>query len=132
MKAHRSPATNLILAAILFAACGGHTADRRPPATPKTYEGSCVLAGIEEVPAPVDQHEDAIVLVARYRPSDGGHDAAGPWSLRFQVQRARERDLRLHIEAHPTVLCDVDHAASTVTDRIDLPPFEGQQGTVGQ
>jgi hypothetical protein len=129
MRAHRSSATILLVAAILLAACGTRAAGGSPPATSGPYEGKCVLAGIEQVPAPVDQHEDAIVLVARYRPDDGGHTAPGPWSLRFQVQRARERDLRLHIEAHPTVLCDVDSA--TVPARIDLPPFQGQQGTVG-
>ena len=133
MSIHRTLATNLVNAAILLAACGAQSSGRRPAAAPRAYDGTCVLAGIEQVPAPVGQNEDSVVMVARYRPSNGAHGGAGGWSLRFQVERARERDLRLHIEGHSRVLCDVDSdTAAPTSARIDLPPFQGQRGTVDQ
>jgi hypothetical protein len=133
MKTRPHLATYLAAAAVLVTACGSQPPARRPPSTPRGYGGTCVLAGIEQIPAPVAQTEDAVVLVARYRPSGGTHADSAGWSLRFQVQRARERDLRLHIEAHPTVLCDVDRAATAAAPaHIDVPPFQGQRGTVDQ
>lgn len=130
MSARRRIPTTPLMTAILLAGCGAEAPRRPPPATPKTYEGTCVLAGIEQVPAPVGQNEDSIVVVARYRPSDGARASAGVWSVRFQVQRARERDLRQEIEANPTVLCDVDRTKAAGPARIDVPPFEGQQGRI--
>ena len=116
---------------MLLAGCAAQSSGRRPPARPKAYDGTCVLAGIEQVPAPVGQDQDSIVMIARYRPSDGAPAGSTAWSLRFQVQRARERDLRLHIEGHSTVLCEVDgDPAAPTAARLDLPPFQGQPGTL--
>jgi hypothetical protein len=115
-------------AAILGGGCASQERGGRPPAAAGRYEGTCELAGIDEVPAPVEQREDSVVLVAQYRPSAGAGQRR--WGLRFLVQRAREQDLRLHIQAHPTVLCDVDHSKGAAPARIELPPFQGQHGTI--
>lgn len=119
----------LAAGAIALTACAESPGTR--PTTPRKYDGKCVLAGIEEVPAPIGQEGDAVVMVARYRPSDDGQEASRPLGLRFQVARAREHDLRLHIQSHSTVLCEVGgEASASGAERISLPPFEGQPGTV--
>ena len=76
------------------------------------YQGTCALVGIEEVPAPVDQTGDSVVLIARYRFGEGGHTDSTPWTLAFQVARDRSDDLRRDLEARPTVLCNPDHDAA--------------------
>jgi hypothetical protein len=84
---------------------------------------------MEEVPAPVDQQQDSVAVVVRYVPSEGGRDAPNPLALRFEVARARVHDLRLHLEAHSTVLCQSDYEGSGHSAaRVDVPPFQGQSG----
>lgn len=94
------------------------------------YQGECALVAIEAVPATTDQSNDSVALVARYRPGRGAPAAQSPWAIKFQVARARVHDLQLHLQSHPTVLCDPGgHQASLGEPyRIEVPPFEGQRG----
>jgi hypothetical protein len=116
-------------AAALLVACAAQPAPPAASPVPQRYAGRCDLVAIEEVPAPVDQSADAVVLVARYSPGDRSRGGAG-LSYRFQVARDRAHDLRLHLEAHPTVVCEPDRspAASAEAAHADVPSFEGQPG----
>lgn len=94
------------------------------------YQGECALVAIESVPASIDQSNDSVALVARYRPGREAPGVQSPWAITFQVARARVHDLQLHLQSHPTVLCEPGrHQAPAGEEyRIEVPPFEGQRG----
>jgi hypothetical protein len=115
--------------AIALAACATQSSQRSQPLPAARYQGTCELAGIESVPAPLGQEDDSVVLVARYRPGDAAAGGEAPWAMKFQINRARVNDLRSHLESHATVVCSPDRQASgSGSPQIDLPPFEGQAG----
>jgi hypothetical protein len=106
------------LALLLLASCS--TMQPLPEPQSTTYDGRCSFVRVEQVEGSNPQNADVVSLVARYR-----FDAAAqeqPLELLFQVSRARVQDLSAHLESHPTVLCD--------PDRVEVPPFEGQPGSL--
>ncbi|MDD9938019.1 MAG: hypothetical protein OXT09_30690 [Myxococcales bacterium] len=124
--------TGLVVAAgFLMMACASaaRPAPRASaPAERAGYPGRCALLAVEHSTRESDMPSDSVELVARYRPEAG----ATPFGLAFQVRRERADDLRAHLEQHPAVLCgpepEVDPDAVPVYS-VEVPPFEGQQGT---
>ncbi len=111
-------------AAWVLAACGAGSASTvSPEPSPHVIE-TCKLVAIEQVPAPIDQKEDAVYLVARYRAGEARDARDGSSAVLFQVASAREHDLRLHLQAHPNVVCGPDRRPAEV----EVPSFEGQRG----
>ena len=114
-----------LVTAVLLAACGAQATPPAASSAPRKYAGRCDLVGIEEVPAPVDQEADSVVLIARYSPGKS-RDGRSPLAYRFQIARAREHDLRLHLQANPSVVCEPDENPASRAET--APSFEGQRG----
>ena len=117
--------------AIGLGGCGASASAPQSTTAPNAYAGRCDLIGIEEVAAPSEQEGDSIQVIARYSP--GAPASSGSeLAYRFQIARARVHDLRQHLQAHPSVVCEPDRDSSasreTTHTHVGAPSFEGQPG----
>jgi hypothetical protein len=119
----------LTAGAIGLGGCGASSPPPQSTTTPTAYAGRCDLVGIEEVPAPSEQEGDSIQVIARYSPGAPA-SSSSDLAYRFQIARARVHDLRAHLQAHPSVVCEPDRNTppKPETTHVDAPSFEGQQG----
>jgi len=121
---HAGASSSCLALALALFGCATTSAEQ-----PKTaaYPGRCDLLAVEEVERPADRPSDQVALVARYGFGAPSESAAEPVSLSFLVTRERAEDLRAHLAAHPSVVCNPGDQQGS---RVELPPFEGQSGVV--
>jgi hypothetical protein len=92
-----------VLAAGLCA-CAAQSSGPAANAGSSSYHGPCEFVGVEAVAAPVDQEDDSLVVIARYRlgAGDGGTPRV---AYRSQIVPDRDDDPRLQERASPSVVC---------------------------
>jgi hypothetical protein len=98
-------------ATVALAACGAQSTHQLANDGSR-YAAPCAVAGVDEVPAPVQSRGDSLALVARYRfggETPGGH--ALP--LRVELARPSKDDPQLQLEAHARVVCNPDSEPGT-------------------
>ncbi|MDH5670573.1 MAG: hypothetical protein OEZ06_00380 [Myxococcales bacterium] len=125
----------LLLGTFLVGACASSAPpaprpSASPPATTPAAASRCTLLSLEVAEREGDRESDSIALVASYQPGASG---AAPFGLKFRVRREREDDLRAHLSQHAELYCTPSGPAGadeTNRYRLELPPFEGQQGEV--
>jgi hypothetical protein len=70
-----------------------------------SYDGPCEIVGIEAVAPPVDQEDDSLLVIARYRPGARA-DGQSAAEYRSQIAPERDDDPRLQERPSPSVVCD--------------------------
>jgi hypothetical protein len=123
MKPYR---TGLVLVLALGACAGEQPA---PVKSAQTYDGKCMLLGLEQVERPTDPPGDAVWLVATYRVGELASQQRV--ALGFQVTSSRVDELREVLTTHPTVLCSPGPTTggAAATYQLGLPG-ETERGTV--
>lgn len=112
--------TRWVLSAALAILLNGCATTQPEPKATSGYPGRCELIGLEQKELPTDQSSDQVALVATYRFGSPSRPRSKPVVFAFQVTRERADDIRAHIIANASVLCQPDEGANAIA----LPPSE--------